>query len=258
MINIITVPAFNDNYIWLFHEEGSDQAYVVDPGTAEPVLNALTEQGLSLAGILITHHHNDHIGGISDLLKINNVPVFGVVSERIPATEIVVENQLVSLAGIRWRVLSVPGHTREHIAFYGEPEGQDPVLFCGDALFSAGCGRLFEGDAKQLYEAMTVFKSLPDTTKVFCAHEYTLANLSFASTVEPDNSEINSYLTKVKALQNKGLPSIPSTISQEKLINPFLRWDKESVLSTVKAEFPDIEIGDVDTLRALRAWKDNF
>ncbi len=258
MIKIIPIPAFSDNYIWLFHKTDSNQAYIVDPGVAEPVLATLNELQLELSGILITHHHHDHIGGVEDLLNHKQVPVFGIQSERIPATDHILPDQELEIAGVKWRVLYVPGHTREHIAFYGEPEGQDPVLFCGDTLFSAGCGRLFEGDAEQLYSAMIIFRSLPENTEVFCAHEYTLANLSFASTVEPDNPHISDYLNEVTVLQNKGLPSIPSRISKEKKINPFMRWDEGSVVSGVVSKFPDIETSSACIVRALREWKDNF
>lgn len=214
------IPAFNDNYIWLLAQDG--KAWVVDPGEAAPVLAALQTSKLTLAGILITHHHPDHTGGVKALLKDFPVPVFG--PENSPATDLI-DNPLKDKESIRigtWQfsVMEIPGHTLDHIAFYCAAE---KILFCGDTLFSAGCGRVFEGSYEQMYLSLSKLSALPDDTKVCCAHEYTLSNLRFAITTEPSNQDIIEYRNYCEILRAKNQPTLPSSIEQEKRINPFLR-----------------------------------
>lgn len=217
---LLPIPAFSDNYIWLLAGDG--KAWVVDPGEAAPVLAALHTRKLTLAGILITHHHPDHTGGVKALLKDFPVPVFG--PENSPAANLI-DNPLKDKESIRigtWQfsVITIPGHTLDHVAFYCAAE---KILFCGDTLFSAGCGRVFEGSYEQMYQSLSKLAALPDDTKVCCAHEYTLSNLRFAVTTEPSNQDIINYQKQCEESRKKSLPTLPSSIGLEKRINPFLR-----------------------------------
>jgi hydroxyacylglutathione hydrolase len=217
---LLPIPAFSDNYIWLLAKD--DKAWVVDPGEAAPVLAALKSSNLTLAGILITHHHPDHTGGVAALLKEFPVPVFG--PENSPASNLI-DNPLKDKENIRigtWQfsVIAIPGHTLDHIAFYC---AADKILFCGDTLFSAGCGRVFEGTYEQMYQSLLKLAALPSDTKVCCAHEYTLSNLRFAVTIEPANQDIINYQKQCEELREKNQPTLPSSIGLEQRINPFLR-----------------------------------
>jgi hydroxyacylglutathione hydrolase len=258
-INVITVPAFRDNYLWLFHRADDQRAYVVDPGDAEPVEKALAEHGLSLAGILITHHHPDHTGGIDQLLSRWQVPVYGPAGGSVPqVSEALADGDSVALEiGLSFTVLTVPGHTLDHIAYFCD-HTEAPLVFCGDTLFAGGCGRLFEGTATQMYESLQKLRQLPDNTRVYCAHEYTLANLAFARAVESQNGELAARIKSEQAKRERQEPTVPSTIGLEKSTNPFLRCDRESVRKAAETHSGRALTSAEEVLAAVRMWKDNF
>lgn len=225
-MNIIPIRAFSDNYIWALINKEKARFSCVDPGDAKPVLDFAIKNNLQLESIFITHHHPDHIGGLKDLIEQNpSCSVFGPIDDRIPfITHHVTKDQLLELENYSFRILSNPGHTSTHISYF---EPTQHWLFCGDTLFSAGCGRVFDGTIEQLYNSMLLFKTLPKTTQVYCAHEYTQQNLRFAQTVEPNNLEIKNYLAHLS--QNLDTCSLPSPLAQELLINPFLRLEEKEV-----------------------------
>ena len=254
MLQIVPLPAFRDNYIWLLRVGRS--AAVVDPGDAGPVLNYLSLHNLSLAAILNTHHHGDHVGGNRELLDKFDVPVYGPRQESIPGlTQPVDASSTVSLPALalEFKVLDVPGHTRGHVAYYGANS-----LFCGDTLFSCGCGRLFEGTAAQMHASLQQLAALPPETKVYCAHEYTLSNIHFAKAVEPDNAALRNRESDVQALLARQTPSLPSTLAQEKLTNPFLRCDQPQVRKAAEHHAGKRLPDPAAVFAALRAWKDDF
>lgn len=253
MIELLSLPAFTDNYIWMVHN--GHEAVVVDPGDAEVVQRALRARKLSLSAILVTHHHPDHTGGVQDLRDVLLGQVYAPARERTPEPHVAVqEGMTLQLLGQTIRVWDVPGHTLGHIAFLMEPEGQDPILFCGDTLFSGGCGRLFEGTPAQMHASLTTLAQLPGRTRVCCAHEYTVANLRFASLVEPHNPALQAYQSRCAELRQRGQPTLPSTIATERRINPFLRCQEPEVRTSARAQGAT---GDdpVAVLAALRAWK---
>jgi hydroxyacylglutathione hydrolase len=252
---VLHVPAFEDNYIWLIRGAG-ERVAVVDPGDAVPVLEALARLRLTPIAILCTHHHGDHVGGVEELLTQYDVPVYGPARERIPAvTHRLQDGDRIPLGalGIEFEVLDVPGHTAGHIAYYGHG-----LLFCGDTLFSAGCGRLFEGSAEQLHGSLSRLAALPPETKVYCAHEYTAANLRFALTVEPDNSHAREYQRQVGERRGRHEPTLPTTIALERRINPFLRVREPGVRHAVAAWAGREPGSDIETFALLRRWKDGF
>ncbi len=255
-MDIIPLPAFRDNYIWLLHDDR--HAVVVDPGDAVPVRQYLARQGLRLAAILVTHHHPDHVGGLAELLAAATVPVFGPAAENIEGvTRPVAEGDTVRLdeLGVELSVLDIPGHTSGHVAYYAAGLG---AVFCGDTLFSAGCGRLFEGTPPQLAASLAKLAALPDETRVYCTHEYTLSNLAFARVAEPDNAERDEWASRCEALRAANQPTLPSTIGREKAINPFLRCDRPGVVRAVAARAGTAPRDPIACLAALRAWKDVF
>lgn len=257
-MHIIPVPAFRDNYIWLLHDGA--HALVVDPGEAPPVIEHLDRLGLQLSAILLTHHHADHTGGVAALLQRSPVPVFGPAAERIDGVDRpLAEGDVVELAApaIRFRVLDVAAHTAGHIAYFAD-EASPPLLFCGDTLFSAGCGRLFEGTPAQLAVALAKLAALPDHTEVYCTHEYTLSNLAFARVAEPVNAERDRHAEICTHLRDAGQPTLPTTIGREKAINPFLRCEEASVIDTLTAHTGERPADRTACLAALRAWKDRF
>jgi hydroxyacylglutathione hydrolase len=259
MMNLIALPAFTDNYIWMLHDGA--QAVVVDPGDAGPVRQALQDQGLTLAGILVTHHHPDHTGGVAELhaqLREPAAQVFAPARERTPEPHVAVsEGDVISVAGLRFRVLEVPGHTAGHVAYVHEPaNGAAPLLFCGDTLFSGGCGRLFEGTPRQMHDSLARLAALPGATQVCCTHEYTLSNLRFATDVEPGNAELATYRAQCEALRANGQPTLPSTIARERAINPFLRCDVPAVQAAAQAHGAAAADG-VSVFAALREWKNH-
>lgn len=253
-LSVIGLPAFSDNYLWLL--TNGNRAAVVDPGDAQPVLDALSARGLTLEAILVTHHHPDHIGGIPALLSHYAVPVYGPALEigRIPMiTQPLGDGDHVDVLGLRAEVIGVPGHTLGHIAYHFAGAG---ALFCGDTLFHAGCGRLFEGTPEQMLASLTRLAALPDETAVYCAHEYTLSNLAFALAVEPDNDDIRAAVAECRALREQGLPTVPSRIDRERRINPFMRARVPGIAA--RAPEPPVSADPVNTFASLRRWKDHF
>jgi hydroxyacylglutathione hydrolase len=256
MIKVLPVTAFRDNYIWLITAGDSAKAAVVDPGDAVPVLTALDEHGLALCAILITHHHADHTGGIRQLLGHAAVPVYGPAGEAIPGRSHALEegdNVVLNDLQLSFRVLAVPGHTAGHIAYYGHG-----CLFIGDTLFMAGCGRLFEGTAPQMHTSLQKLLALPETTRVYCAHEYTLSNLRFARAVEPDNAAIRARVDSSEALRRQELPTVPATLAEERQTNPFLRVDQAGVIAAAEKHAGHGLRGGAEVFAVLRDWKDNF
>jgi hydroxyacylglutathione hydrolase len=258
MITIIPIPAFADNYIWTLREGGN--AVVVDPGDAAPVQDYLDREGLALTAILATHHHNDHVGGIPALVARYPVPVFGPARESIPErTRALAEGDEIDVPGLplHLRVMDIPGHTAGHIAYFGDVSGV-PAVFCGDTLFAVGCGRLFEGTPQQMWSSLSSLAALPPDTRVYCGHEYTLANIRFALAVEPDNAALWDREKREQAKRDRGEPTLPSTIAEERLTNPFLRAPIPAVRGAAAAHAGHPVSGDVDAFAALRAWKNAF
>lgn len=262
--NVIPVPAFKDNYIWLIElsREPADgvsarqpvAVAIVDPGAAEPVIHAVDQHCLAPAAILVTHHHFDHVGGVARLAQHYRIPVYGPVGETIPAmSHPLRENDQIALgsAETAFTILDVPGHTAGHIAYYGQGS-----LFCGDTLFAGGCGRLFEGTPAQMYRSLTKLADLPDATLVYCAHEYTLNNLKFAVQVEPQNADLNKRLDTVKDRRAQGLPTVPTPLGMEKRTNPFLRCRAPTVIAAAeKYSGKSLNPGE-ETFAVVRHWKD--
>ncbi|QDL54868.1 hydroxyacylglutathione hydrolase [Rhodoferax aquaticus] len=255
-MKLIPLPAFDDNYIWMLHD--GQGALVVDPGDAQPVLEALAHHALQLAGILVTHHHADHTGGVNTLRDATGAQVFGPAHERMPEPlRRLSADDRVELLGCAFKVLDVPGHTAGHIAYYSEDVNGHPLVFCGDTLFSGGCGRLFEGTAQQLNASLTQLAALPDDTVVCCTHEYTLSNLKFALEVEPQNISLQQYQHHCKELRAQGLPTLPSTIALEKCINPFLRCDR-AVIQASAHRFDAAAVQRDGVFATLRQWKNQY
>jgi len=258
-LTVLALPAFKDNYLWLIHD--GVHAAVVDPGDAEPVLAALVEHGLQLTAILLTHHHADHIGGVPHLLEHAKVPVFGPAGEDIAVvTEPLAEGAHLTVPGIglALSVLDVPGHTRGHIAYVAHDQNE-PWLFCGDTLFAGGCGRLFEGTPAQMAASLAKLASLPADTRVYCAHEYTMANLGFAAAVEPDNQALQLRLVSEAGKRADNVPTLPSTIALELATNPFLRVSEPGIVASLAAAGrAQPGAAPVALFAALREWKNVF
>ena len=257
MYTVTPIPAFSDNYIWLLqHGSGSDVA-VVDPGDASAVETFLQQKGLNLAAILITHHHHDHTGGVTALSKGRDIPVygpahspFGGISHKLR------DGDSFELFGQLLAIREIPGHTKDHISYFCA--GENPQLFCGDTLFLAGCGRLFEGTAAQMLDAMHYFQDLPDHTRVYCTHEYSLGNLAFAAAVEPDNKAIQASLSSCRALREQDQPTLPTNLGTEKQINPFMRTNTPGVIQAAE-KFSGKQLqGEVEVFAAIREWKNQF
>ena len=254
-IAVHPIPAFTDNYIWCLHDNAN--AIVVDPGDAEPVLAFIKAKGLTLSAVLITHHHRDHTGGIAKLVSaVPDLPVIGPRGNHIRGiTKSVSQGDTVSLPilNLSLQVMEVPGHTLDHIAFFGHG-----ALFCGDTLFSAGCGRLFEGSPEQMYHSLNKLKRLSDSTKIYCTHEYTQANVKFAMAVEPNNVALNEYANWVVSIREQNLPTLPTNLKEQKNINPFLRAHELSVKNAAEAYCENNLADDVAVFAAVRRWKDEF
>jgi len=253
MINVFPIPAFNDNYIWCLHND--TYAVVVDPGDASPVQDYLRKHNLTLTHILITHHHPDHIGGVAQL-KQTGIEVIGPVSDRIAHIDKAVSEAdeiILEPLNLQFKVMEVPAHTREHIAFYG-----DVGLFCGDTLFSAGCGRLFEGTPEQMHKVLQRYAKLPENTKIYCTHEYTQANLAFALDLLPEDEALQNYERKVSLLRQQNVPTLPTTVQLEKQVNPYLRVSEPQMAKAVQKKTGAIPGNDIETFAAVRRLKDQF
>ena len=253
---LIPIPAFNDNYLWLLHD--GQRALIVDPGDASPVLQALRDSHLELESILVTHHHADHTGGINALREATGARVFGPAREQLPGPFTPLEDgDTVQALGLDFQVIDVPGHTAGHIAFFTPEANGKPLLFCGDTLFSGGCGRLFEGTPAQMLASLDRLAALPGNTVVCCTHEYTMANLRFALAVEPDNRELIGYHVRCAALREARKPTLPTSIAQELLINPFLRTRHPTVMAAAR-RFDPAAHDDNTLFAAIRQWKNQF
>jgi len=257
MVELVALPAFSDNYIWLLHDGA--RALAVDPGEAAPVLHALRARSLTLTSILVTHHHADHTGGVARLHAATGAQVFGPATEPVPDPFTrVTGNDTVSALGLRFEVIAVPGHTAGHVAYFCADAGDGaPLLFCGDTLFSGGCGRVFEGTPAQMLASLDRLAALPAATRVCAAHEYTLANLRFARAVEPGNPALLAHEQQCMQLRAQGLPTLPSRMETERAINPFLRSRQRAVVQAVCAHANCAE-DDVAVFAALRQWKNDF
>jgi hydroxyacylglutathione hydrolase len=257
MLEIVPIPALTgtyDNYIWIVHD--GKNAIVVDPGDATPVLTYLQAHQLKLSSILITHRHNDHIGGLPKLLEVYNTRVYGPHSELIPlVTHRVSDGDQIEIKelGLSFDILGVPGHLPEHIAYVG-----NGMLFCGDILFGCGCGKMFIGTPQEFHHSLQRLAALPDETKVYCAHEYTESNIRFALLCEPGNTQLQQRQIDTSVLRQQNKPSLPSTIALEKATNPFMRCSEPEIIANVVSRFnlssPPAE--EVAVFAALRAWRD--
>ncbi|MBS0373461.1 MAG: hydroxyacylglutathione hydrolase [Proteobacteria bacterium] len=257
-LSVTRLPAFEDNYLWLVHGLGehSRRVAAVDPGDADVIREGLRAGGLELAAILVTHHHGDHVGGVAALAHEFGVPVYGPAGEDIPARTVALrEGDEVALArlGLHFRILDVPGHTAGHIAYAGHS-----ALFCGDTLFSGGCGRLFEGTPAQMLASLDKLAKLPPETRVYCAHEYTASNLRFARSVEPENAALAAYATEVANMRSRGVATVPTSIGLELRVNPFLRTRLDEVRRAAAAHAGREPHGDADAFGIVREWKNGF
>jgi hydroxyacylglutathione hydrolase len=254
VIEISPVPAFQDNYIWVLARNG--EAIVVDPGDAAPVHDALRRHALRLTGILVTHHHGDHVGGVAELAHTYRVRVWGPAHESIPRRDVALrEGDRFEVMGQEFSVIDVPGHTSGHIALHAPAID---ALLCGDTLFACGCGRLFEGTPAQMYGSLQKLAHLPGATRVYCAHEYTLSNIGFARAVEPDNAALAERQRQCEQQRARGEPTVPSTIAVELATNPFLRCNEAAVRAAAERRAPGAGADPVATFAAIRAWKNAF
>ena len=262
-IKVTAIHAFSDNYIWAISSSINNEISLVDPGDAQVCIDYMEQNQLQLSNVLITHHHADHIGGVKALKayaneKGHSVNIYGPATENIPCCEHkLAQDDVVTLTShnTEFSVIEVFGHTAGHIAYYNK--SQD-ILFCGDTLFSGGCGRLFEGTPAQMHQSLKTLAALPQKTQVYCAHEYTLANLSFALAVEPQNDELIHYYNHATNVRAKKQSTIPTSIAQELKINPFLRCHLESVQQSASEYLDADKLTSLETFTAIRQWKDNF
>ena len=263
MIQIDALPAFNDNYLWLLQDTATQRCAVVDPGDAAPVLAWLqANPGWQLSEILVTHHHFDHVGGVEQLKTATGAKVYGPSQEKIPARDVALDDgDQIEVLGLTLRIFTVPGHTLGHIAYYAASAATEagvPLLFCGDTLFAAGCGRLFEGTPAQMFSSLGRLAALPDDTAIYCTHEYTLSNLRFAQAVEPHNPEVNARLAQVTEWRERGQISLPSNLALERATNPFLRAEVANVVAKIDERDGASQRTPDEVFARLRAWKDQF
>jgi len=255
-MKVVQIPLLRDNYAYLLVCQTTNSAAVIDPSEAEPVLRRVEQEKVDLKAILNTHHHRDHTGGNEGLLAHRSLEVYGHKSDegRIPGlTHPVEEGDNVVIGEEKGKVLFIPGHTTGHVAYlFGSN------LFCGDTLFTAGCGRLFEGTPEQMHESLKKLMTLPDDTKVYCGHEYTESNLRFAMTLEPRNHKLVSRFERVQGLRSRGVSTVPSTLEEEKQTNPFLRWDSKEIQTSLKANAPGLRLDPVSVFASVRKLKDSF
>jgi hydroxyacylglutathione hydrolase len=256
MLQFTPIPAYSDNYIWLIGSTSGPEVAVVDPGEAQPVLAAIGDRGLRLAAVLLTHHHGDHVGGVEEILACHPVPVFGPARESIAGVDQPVHaDEIVALPGLDLylRVVEVPGHTAGHVAYAG------PDFACvGDTVFAGGCGRVFEGTMEQMHASVTRLAALPPETLLYCAHEYTLANLRFALVVEPDNRALQQRFEEATALRADDLPTVPSVLADELATNPFLRCDRPQVAAAAEARAGRPLRSAAEVFAVVRRWKDSW
>ena len=263
-LDVLAVPAFDDNYLWTIHD--GRHAAVVDPGDAVPVLAALQAEGLTLAAILLTHHHADHVGGVVELARsavsdeFPAIPVYGPAREQSRIKGMTVplhgnDEVMIPSLGLSLQVIDVPGHTLGHIAYYSAEQG---FVFCGDTLFAGGCGRLFEGTPAQMVESLAKLSSLPGETQVYCAHEYTLSNLKFAAEVEPGNAELSARIRRERVKRDQGEATVPTSIALERATNPFLRANEKEIQESLQKAGRLTELNEVSSFAALREWKNTY
>lgn len=263
-LDVLAVPAFDDNYLWIIHD--GRHAAVVDPGDAVPVLAALQAEGLTLAAILLTHHHADHVGGVVELARsavsdeFPAIPVYGPAREQSRIKGMTVplhgnDEVMIPSLGLSLQVIDVPGHTLGHIAYYSAEQG---FVFCGDTLFAGGCGRLFEGTPAQMVESLAKLSSLPGETQVYCAHEYTLSNLKFAAEVEPGNAELSARIRRERVKRDQGEATVPTSIALERATNPFLRANEKEIQESLQKAGRLTELNEVSSFAALREWKNTY
>lgn len=256
MFQIHAVSAFTDNYIWLIQSAQNQHVLIVDPGDADPVIQFVEQHGLHPVAILVTHHHHDHVGGIQRLKDLYELTVFGPQQETIKTVDVPLTAQatkIIDTAFPAFQIIDTPGHTPGHISYLLENN-----LFCGDTLFTGGCGRLLGGTAEQLFNSLQTLKQLADDTNIFCAHEYTLANLQFAFAVEPDNPHLQERIATVKALRKQNIATVPSKLHEEKRTNPFLRCEVSDVKKAAESYAGEALNSPLAVFKVLRGWKDSF
>ena len=256
MLKISYIQAYSDNYIWLIQtNEGNT---LVDPGDAGPVIDFIKKEEIEIDDILITHHHFDHVGGLKMLKPIIKGSIIGPESENINDLDYKVKDgESITSIGLEFSVIEIPGHTLDHIAFYSNTEKE--VLFCGDTIFSGGCGRVFEGTFEQMNNSINILSRLPNSTEIYCAHEYTLSNLVFAKQVEPKNDELNHYYDEVINMRKNDISTIPTTLNRELQINPFLRVSNASLRESISDKLNNsVQLSDTEIFKFLRTWKDSL
>ena len=254
MLSVKPIKAFTDNYIWLVStNEGS---IVIDPGESKSIQKLIDNKTIDLKGILITHHHYDHTNGLSELVKKNELEVYGPVNNIDGINHRLKDKDKISIIGIDFDVISIPGHTLDHIGFYSA-NANNPILFCGDTLFAGGCGKIFEGTYEQMFHALKKITKLPTNTNIYCGHEYTLSNLKFALEADDTNKELIEEFKKVENKINSNIPSLPTTLDKELKVNPFLRCDNINIQNKIIEKFK-VSNNELEIFTALRKWKDNF